>query len=166
MDERLAGIIGESLLSGVVTEADGDTDVKVAPTELGGPREEPRASSPAASTGTAPPASTGTASRASSPAASTGTAPRASSPAASTGTAPPASTGTAPRAPGPASPQHLLRSPPAAAVSSQMQSCRIRGTHLLFTHHIQTLLNSTWVWVWMCMGKGVWLVAGTCSLRG
>jgi len=35
MDERLAGIIGESLLSGVVTEADGDTDVKVAPTELG-----------------------------------------------------------------------------------------------------------------------------------
>ena len=35
MDERLAGIIGESLLSGVVTEADGDTDVKCPPDEPG-----------------------------------------------------------------------------------------------------------------------------------
>ncbi|XP_010778572.1 uncharacterized protein, partial [Notothenia coriiceps] len=63
MDERLAGIIGESLLSGVVTEADGDTDVKVAPDEpdagssgVGGQcTEEPPASSVGVST--APPAS-------------------------------------------------------------------------------------------------------------
>ncbi|XP_056276750.1 GTP-binding protein REM 2 isoform X3 [Pseudoliparis swirei] len=42
---------------------------------VGGPREEPRASSPAASTGTAPPASTGTAPRASSPGPGVSTAP-------------------------------------------------------------------------------------------
>jgi len=35
MDEKLAGIIGESLLSGVVTEAEGDTDVQGAPDEPG-----------------------------------------------------------------------------------------------------------------------------------
>ncbi|CAM4568624.1 unnamed protein product [Leuciscus chuanchicus] len=37
LDERLAAIIGESLLSGVVTEAEGDTDTPDAPDDTVGP---------------------------------------------------------------------------------------------------------------------------------
>ncbi|XP_046873074.1 nuclear apoptosis-inducing factor 1-like [Hypomesus transpacificus] len=50
LDERLAGIIGESLLSGVVTEAEGDTDVPAdemvaaCSSGEGGAAEPPRAS--------------------------------------------------------------------------------------------------------------------------
>nr|XP_033932438.1 classical arabinogalactan protein 9-like [Pseudochaenichthys georgianus] len=132
MDEKLAGILGESLLSGVVTEAEGDTDVQGAPDEpdaacSSGVREpsteepsteEPRASSPGVSTvppasspgvSAAPPASSPGVSAAP-PASSPGvsTAPSASSPGVST--APPASSpgvSTAPPAQ-PSSSGHVL----------------------------------------------------------
>ncbi|KAJ4940786.1 hypothetical protein JOQ06_027078 [Pogonophryne albipinna] len=109
MDERLAG---ETLLSGVVTEADGDTDVKVAPDEpdagssgVGGQcTEEPPASSPGVST-----------------------APPASSPGVST--APPASSPGRLLRRAPASPRHLLRSRVLTDAVLQMQRDTIAAIH-------------------------------------